>query len=197
MSPHRLCLAALLVLLGVPALAQSKSDSRPIGTYGNWKAYKFNDKDQPVCYMTMSKKFPAGKKLRRNEAFLMITHRPAENSKDVVSYVAGYMFKPLSSVTVDIGNKSFDLFTQKDTAWSRDAATDHALAAAIRDGANIKIAGTPEARGADPVTDILNLKGSAAAYQAIGKACGYPVEAPVKPKKAAPAKPGKKNTKHP
>ena len=132
--------------------------------------------------MTLATHFPPNKKkFKRGDAYLMITHRPAENSRNVVSYVAGYNFKTTSEVKLDIGKKSFDLFTQKDTAWSRDASTDHALAMAIRMAASLKITGTPEAKGATPVSDTLNLKGAAVAYAAISKACGYPADTPPKP----------------
>jgi len=162
------------------AAPSSKSAPKLLGTFGEWKANSYEG-DQAVCYMTLSVRFAPNKKVKRGMAWLTITHRPGENSKDVVSYASGYNFKLLSDVTATIGKKSFDLFTAKDTAWSRDSATDHALAAAIREGSSIKIAGTPDAKGAIMVTDTFSLKGAAAAYQAIGKACGYAVETPSKP----------------
>jgi len=137
-----------------------------------------------------------GKKLKRGDAFLMITHRPGENSKDVVSYKAGYNFKASSDVAVIAGKKSFDLFTDKDTAWSRDPGTDHALAAAIRSGSTLKITGSPSMKGVASVSDSIPLKGAAAAYDAISKACGYPVEAPPKPATKAATAHKKKSASH-
>jgi len=181
---------ALAALLSVPPAfaAETKSATKLLGTFGNWKAYSYGDKSDEVCYMTLATHFPVNKKFKREASFLMITHRPAENSKNVVSYVSGYNFKPTSEVKVDIGKKDFDLFTEKDTAWSRDSSTDHALAMAIRDGSSVKITGTPAAKGTSPISDTLNLKGAPAAYAAISKACGYPSDTPVKPSKAAPKK---------
>jgi hypothetical protein len=173
---------AAALALPLPGFAETKSATKLLGTFGGWKAYSYGTKDEPVCYMTLGTHFPPSKKFKREASFLMITHRPSENSKNVVSYVAGYNFKTTSEVTIELGKKSFDLFTQKDTAWSRDGATDHALALAIRDGASLKLTGTPSAKGAAPITDTLNLKGAAAAYAAIGKACG--VSEPI-PKPAA------------
>jgi hypothetical protein len=181
---------AALLMPSPGSAADTKAATKLLGTYGGWKAYVYGDKNDQVCYMTLATHFPPNKKMKRETSFLMITHRPAENSKNVVSYVAGYNFKATSEVKVDIGKKSYDLFTQKDTAWSRDASTDHAVALAIRDGSGVKITGTPAAKGATPVTDTLNLKGAAAAYQAIGKACGYPADTP--PKASKPATPAKK-----
>ncbi len=183
-----LCLA-IAITLPVSGFAQPPKSAAPklIGSFGNWKANTDGNGDQLTCYMTLPIHFAPNIKFKRGPAWLTITHRPGENSKDVVSYTAGYNFKSTSDVEVEIGKKSFDLFTQKDTAWSRDAATDHALAAAIRDGSRMTIKGEPAAKSIAAVTDTLDTKGAAAAYQAIGKACGYPDEsrpkAPVKKKK--------------
>lgn len=177
MTPSRFVFCFLLaVILTLPQTGFAESGGTPklLGTFGNWKAFSYGG-EKPVCYMTLATQVQS-KTFKRGETYLMITHRPAENIKDVVSYTAGYSFKSPSDVTVDAGKKSFDLFTQKDTAWSRDPTTDHALASAIRGNAKIKLTGTPAGKNAKPVSDTIDLKGASAAYQAINKACGYPVE---------------------
>jgi hypothetical protein len=158
--------------------------AKSLGTFGNWKAFSYTQNGQPVCYMTLAMKTTAGH-MKRGAAYLMITHRPGEGSKDVISFTSGYNFKPTSDVTAVIGKKSFDLFTETDTAWTRDPGSDHAMASAISQNNSIKITGTPAAKGTKPVSDAVDLKGSLQAYQAISKACGIPVETP--PKAAAPA----------
>ncbi len=172
-----------------PALAQQQNSAqKSLGTFGVWQAFAYKENDAPVCYMVKEAKFPTVKnaKMKRGPAFLMITHRPGENTKDVVSFVAGYNFRPATDVDITIGKETFDLFTSKDTAWSRDSKTDHALAAAIRNGGFMKVSATPAQTNMKNMTDNLDLKGAAAAYQAIGKACGY--EADAAPKAVAPKK---------
>jgi len=178
------------------ALAQPDSSQKSLGTYGAWQTFTYNEGKQPVCYMVKAAHFPVSKKKKfaRGPAYLMITHRPGENSKDVFNYVSGYNFKTGSDVTIHIGKSSFNLFTQKDSAWSRDAATDRALALAIRGNPNLKAIGTPAQKGMGTNTDTLDLKGAAAAYQAIGKACGLEVE-PVAKTPAKPASATKKKPK--
>jgi hypothetical protein len=182
-----LFLVLFLVSFIFPALAIAGSAQKSLGTFGVWQTYSYTDGDQPVCYMVKPAHIPApkNKKFKRGAAYLMITHRPGENSKDVVSYTSGYNFKSPSDVTVHIGKDTFDLFTQKDSAWSRDTKTDHALVAAIRSNGFMKVVGSP-AQNVSVITDTLDLKGSAAAYQAIGKACGLELENPPK----TPAKQG-------
>jgi len=168
-----------------PASAQSTSGQKSLGMFGAWRTYSYTENKQPVCYMAETVSFPKSKKFKRGSSYLMITERPAENSKDVVSFTSGYNFKAASDVKITVGKRLFHLFTTKDTAWSRDAGTDRVLTAAIRAGPAMKINGVPDQRGVGPVTDILNIKGAAQAYMAVAKACGIEVEAPPKP---APAR---------
>jgi hypothetical protein len=181
-----------LFLCTTSVWAQQNSAQKSLGSFGTWQAFSYKENDSPVCYMVKAAKFPTPKnaKLKRGATYLMITHRPGENNKDVVSYAAGYNFRPSTDVDIVIGKDSFNLFTNKDTAWSRDPKTDHALATAIRNNLSMKISAVPAQANMNKLTDSLDITGSAAAYQAIGKACGYEADTPSKP---APAK--KKKTK--
>ena len=180
---------AALLLLCAPAFAAATPQT--LGTFGFWRAFQVTENGQPVCYMTLTGKAPqpaaqkgkkgAAKQTSRGDITLMITHRPAEGSKDVVSYSAGTKFKPTSEASIHVGKADFNLFTQNDTAWSRDATTDHALTAAIRSMPSMTFSG--ESAKGDKLADTITLKGAAQAYAAIGKACG--VAAPEEPKPAA------------
>lgn len=171
------------VFVTTAAHAQQNSAQKSLGTFGSWQAFTYQENKDPVCYMVKTAKFPTPKnaKMKRGPAFLMITHRPGENNKDVVSYVAGYNFRPATNVDIKIGKNSFDLFTSKDTAWSRDSKTDQALAAAIRTNTTMKVSATPAQANMKNMTDTLDLTGAAQAYQAIGKACGYEADIPARP----------------
>lgn len=172
----------LMLTWVIPACAQQNSAQKSLGSFGVWKAFTYKENDQPVCYMVKEAQFPQPKKakLKRGPAYVMITHRPGENAKDVFSYSAGYNFKPATDAHITIGKNVFDLFTDKNTAWSRDSKTDHQLAQAIRTGSFMKVSGTPAQANMKNMSDTLDIKGAAAAYQAIGKACGYEVEMPTK-----------------
>lgn len=184
----RILFAALFVIsMTMPGVVRGNNAPHPLGSFGGWKAFSFEENKQPVCYMLQALHFSQRKTFKRGIGYVMITHRPSEGSKDVFSYTAGYTFKPESDVKITIGKKVFDLFTQNETAWSRDGITDHALAAAMRASPFMKVTGVPAQRGLTPVTDTVNLRGAAAAYQAIGKACGYPDDPPQKPAVKKPA----------
>ncbi len=171
------------------------SGQKLLGAFGNWRALSYEEKGSRVCYMTMTGKTAKIKNFSRSDARLIITHRPDEGSRDVVSFAAGYNFKPVSDAHAHIGKEDFNLFTANDTAWARDAATDRKLAAAIRHGTTLTLTGTPSSKKIrKDVTDTLNLSGALSAYNAISKACGYPEDKPP-PKAAKTAKKPHKEAK--
>jgi hypothetical protein len=178
-------------LAAVPALASPESAPKPLGAFGAWRAYVWNDNGEDICYMTLRARGAAMRgKIRRGPVTLMITERPAENSRDVVSYEAGYVFKPNSDLKISLGKSNFSLFTDKDTAWASSSMADHAFTQAMLKNPGLTALGTPAARGAGVVTDTIALQGAPEAYRAIAKACGMEIETPAKP-----AKSKKKSTK--
>ncbi len=173
----RYCLLTLLAIvtaytswqIGAPVSANA-AEPRLIGTFRDWSAYEFQDANGKVCYMASRPIKDEGNYTRRGEIYALITHRPEERSFDVVSFIAGYTHKAGSDVSVQIGSSSYDLFTQGDTAWTRDGETDRNLVQSIRQGNRMVTRGT-SSRGT-LTTDTYSLSGSSAAYDAISKACG-------------------------
>lgn len=166
-----------------------------LGKFGYWSAYTITEQGQPVCYMTLTAKPPPdkskkAKKTKRGDITIMITHRMQEGSINVFSYSAGTKLKSATEAVITIDKVKFDLFTQDDTAWSRDAQTDRALALAIRKGGTLTFTGL-NAKG-EKLGDVINLKGAGQAYQAISKPCGVVApEASRPPAKGAVKSPTK------
>lgn len=145
-------------------------EPRVLSVYGDWTAYVFTENGNKVCYMASQPTKAEGKYSKRGDIFALITHRPAEDSRDVFSYITGYTYKPNSNATVKIGSKTFSLFTQNDMAWTVDDKTDRDIAQAIRNGSNMVVTGR-SSRGT-LTTDTFSLKGSSAAHDAISRECG-------------------------
>lgn len=166
-------LAASLILgMFISAPAAHAAEPKLLGTYGDWAAYTFEENGNKVCYMASKPIKEEGDYTRRGDVFALVTHRPAEKSKNVFSYITGYTYKTNSDVTVTIdGNQRFTLFTHKDMAWANTAEDDNKLADALRKGSRFVVKGT-SSRGT-LTTDTFSLKGSSAAHDAISKACGY------------------------
>jgi Invasion associated locus B (IalB) protein len=166
-----LLLAATLPLRGERAAAQGAGEniSRLGGAQG-WQAYLDNTKGQKVCYLIgePSKSEPTSAK--RSKVFASVTHRPHDKISNEVSFNAGYLFKEGSDAELTVDTKKFELFTNKDAAWARDAATDKALVEALSKGKQAVIKGV-SARGT-ATTDTYTLAGFAQALGEIDKACG-------------------------
>jgi invasion protein IalB len=167
--------AALSLVLAV-LLASSKlvaaqgPDITKLGSAQGWEAYTDAGKGAKICYLIgkPSKSEPAGAK--RSAIFASVTHRPGEKRTNEVSFTSGYLFKEGSDADLAIDGKTFSLFTNKDGAWTRDAATDKAVVEALAKGKQAVIKGT-SARGT-ATTDTYALAGFAQALTQIDKACG-------------------------
>ena len=169
----------VLVAALSPALAQSAAQNKDapaeqgvtrLGSAEAWSAYSDTEKNRKICYLVgePSKVEPAGAK--RDKAQATVTHRPHEKVANEVSFKAGYAFKEGSDAELTVDGKKFSLFTNKDAAWSRDAATDKAVVAAMAKGKQAVFKGTSSHGTA--TTDIYALAGFAQALAQIDKACG-------------------------
>ena len=154
------------VLAASPAYA---GDPKLLATEGKWSAYSFIENKKKVCYILSQPQKAEGKYGSRGEAYALITNRPSDGSKNVFSYIAGYPYKPGSDVTVKVDGKSFTLFTQDDTAWAPDAATDTKIAEAMSKGSTMVVTGV-SARGTETL-DTYSLAGSGAAHKAMVTEC--------------------------
>lgn len=162
-------LTALLVTIGAGKEAFA-AEPRELGTFGKWSAFVFTEDGDKVCYMASQPDEDEGDYSRRGDIYALITHRPAEGTKNVFSYITGYPYKSGSDATVKIDGNTFTLFTQDETAWAPDATTDNRITDAIRKGYKMVVKGT-SSRGT-LTTDTFGLKGSSDAHDAISRECG-------------------------
>ena len=160
--------AAVGVFAALPhsALAQ---DAKSIGSFGDWDAYTRGTAGNQFCYM-VSKPKEASLRSRRGEIFFLVWHRPDKKEFDVVQLDIGYPFKKGSEAEVSVGSDSWVLFTREESAWTYKPEDDKELVAALRKGYRLTVRGTSERN--HPTRDSYSLKGTSAAFKAIGKACG-------------------------
>ena len=160
------------LLCAISLYSQSAHASKPrlLGTFGDWRAYTFQENGNKVCYMAAQEKTQVGNYTSRGDIYALITHRPAEKTKDVFSYISGYPYKAGSEVTIKVNGGTHKLFTQDEAAWAADAGADRALVQAIRQGSTMVVKGTSK-RGT-LTTDTFGLDGSSKAHQAITEECG-------------------------
>jgi hypothetical protein len=165
------CLRAAVVTFAAaclcPAWAQEPTS---LGTFVDWEAYTYKSKDSRVCYIySTPKKSEAGKKVKRDPIYFMVTHWPGRKVRSQVSTIIGYPFKESSLVKVSVDAKAFDLYTNGDMAWADRAETEKSIVDAMMTGASLTVSGT-SSRGTE-TTDTYSLNGVKAAMDKINSTC--------------------------
>ena len=165
-----ICTLAALLALALAPLAAAQT-VEPIGEAGKWRAYSFLEEGKKVCYMSAAPEKSEGNYKVRGEVHALVTHRPALESRDVVSLIVGYPLKPDADIVVVIDRKQkFALFADKETAWAPDDKTDRAMVQAMIKGSTMVVEGV-SSRGTK-TKDTYSLAGFGKMYQAISRACG-------------------------
>ena len=161
----------LMVWIILPCHAMKDPNLETLGVFGEWAAYTYHDEMGRICYMASQPIKSAGKYAKRDDVFLMVTHRPYEKAFDVVNVVAGYTYQNASKPTIAIDNKkAIALVSHEDTAWAKDDKTDAALVEQMKAGSNGVVRG--KSKRGTATTDTFSFKGFSKAYQAISEVCG-------------------------
>jgi Invasion associated locus B (IalB) protein len=172
----------LLIICALPVPGRAAEPKHParhaapppavqrLGGSGAWSAYLYKERSARVCYLAGGPQKSEPAKLKRRLPAAMVTHRPAENVANVVSFDVGTALKEGSDAALEVDGAHFDLFTKGDTAWSRTSELDRQIVEAMAKARQAIIKATP-AKG-PPITDIYSLSGFAPTLALIDKACG-------------------------
>ncbi len=169
----RIALAVALVTLvqtGHGLTPASAQEPEHLDIHRDWHTYTYRENNNLVCYMVSKPTKEEGEYSQRGDVYMLVTHRPAEASRDVISVITGYAYRPESDAAVSVGDSLFDLFTSQDTAWARDPTTDSLMITAMKAGTSMTVKGT-STRGT-LTTDTYSLLGFTAAYNQISRTCG-------------------------
>lgn len=105
---------------------------------------------------------------RRSEIRLYVTFAKGQKV-GTISFTGGYPFKDGSTVKVEVGNETFELFTEGESAWTADAAQDEKLLAVLKKGTNAVLTAV-SGRGTQ-TQDTFSLRGFTAAVEDAAKRC--------------------------
>jgi hypothetical protein len=164
----KICSFVLLCLPLAALPAHAVPELSPQATYEAWSLYSFTENGNPVCYLASRVMDSTATVPHRAASYVLITNRPAEGRKGVISVVAGYSYQEASPVVLAIGRKQFHLFPESDTAWAENTA-DPQIVAAIHIGTKMTVTGQPN--GGPETVDTYSLKGAAPALAALDQAC--------------------------
>jgi invasion protein IalB len=156
-----------------PPAAAPAGEAQPnlLGQYGDWGAYSATPGGRKVCFSIAKPKAsqtnPAGRK--RDQAYVFISDRPAENVRNEVSVIFGYPFKPSTDAAAEIGADKFAMYTLNDGAWIKNVAEEARMVDAMRKGSDLTVKGV-SGHGTES-TDQYSLKGLSQALDRASQEC--------------------------
>jgi hypothetical protein len=177
-------LSLALATIAVTAAAADEVDSRGEpsleGAFNDWSLYELQENGNPICYLSSGLERSSDNVARHRPAVVLITNRPAEARRGVVSVDPGYIYEDSGTVLMSIGRRQFHLYPKGGQAWAEDA-DDQQIIAAIRGGSTLVVTG--RMKGGPATTDTFSLRGFGTALAALDRACPIAGATPA----AAPA----------
>jgi hypothetical protein len=166
----RIVALAVLGAFAGPSLAQESTNN--VANTSDWSV--FVDGTPQECWAVSSPKETVNTRdgapvsVQRGEILLFVTY-PKGGAAGVISFSGGYPFAGGSSVKLEVGAQSFDLFTDGEWAWPGTPADDATILAALKAGGTAKLTGR-SGRGTQ-TEDTFSLIGFSAAVDEATKRC--------------------------
>ena len=120
-----------------------------------------------TCLLPARRSSPVS--VRRGDILLFVSYRPAAGVNGEVSFTGGYPFADGSTVTLAVGDTSFELFTDGEWAWPASPGDDARIMTAMKRGTNAVLTAR-SARGTQ-TQDTFSLLGFTAAAEEAERRC--------------------------
>lgn len=162
----------MMALATGPAVAQEESTNR-VAAQTDWSV--FVETDPQECWGVSAPKETVNTRdgrvvaVRRGDILLFVTYRPNAEVAGEVSFTGGYPFADGSTVTLEIDDSTFELFTDGEWAWPATAGDDARIMTAMKRGVNAILTGR-SARGTT-TKDTFSLLGFTAAVEEAERRC--------------------------
>jgi len=163
--------SALIAMMATGAMAQQSTNR--VAAKTDWSVFV---EDSPTeCWAVSSPKETVNTKdgrvvaVRRSEILLFVSFRPGSGIKSELSFTGGYPFAKGSTVTAQIGDTTYELFTSGENAWPASTAEDAKIIAAMKRGSTVLLTGR-SSRGT-VTKDKFSLLGFTAAVEEAAKRC--------------------------
>lgn len=164
--------AIALLCYGSFAVAQEQSTNR-VFAKTDWSVFVEDNPTQ--CWVVSSPKETINTKdgrvvaVNRGDILMFVSFWPGSQKLGEVSFTGGYPFGDGSTVTLQIGDSRFELFTSGETAWAASPADDAKIITAMKRGADAVISGV-SSRGTN-TKDSFSLLGFTAALEDAENRC--------------------------
>ena len=149
----------------------SASEKIQIEQFNDWSVLRQETDAGRLCYITSEPIEKKGDydKANRGETRVFVTHGPGKAERDVVSIVAGYVFKSQSEVELSVDGNKQSFFTLEDRAWSFGQDEDKKIIRNMKRGNKLSVSGV-SSRG-NKTFDVYSLSGFTKAKQMLDKIC--------------------------
>lgn len=164
---------AIAWVMASGAFAQDVSDNR-VAVKTDWNV--FVEENPTECWSVSIPKETVNTRegrpvaVNRGDILLFVAYRPSENVAAEVSFKGGYEFRDGSTVTVEIGDSSFEFFTSGENSWPASAEDDAKVITAMKRGAQAVVTGVSQ-RSNTVTKDTFSLLGFTAALDEAEKRC--------------------------
>ncbi len=154
------------------ATAQESSENR-VAANTDWAVYV--EADPKECWAvsapvnTNNTRDGQPVTVRRGEIQMIVFYRPSENVAGQVMFAGGYPFASGSTVSVQVGDTTLEMFTEGEFAWPASAEDDAKFVAAMKRGADAVVTGR-SGRGTQ-TQDTFSLLGFTAAVDEAASQC--------------------------
>ncbi|MEJ6393359.1 invasion associated locus B family protein [Gymnodinialimonas sp. 2305UL16-5] len=174
-APRSLALLLSLILVTGTAFAQDEEVSTNIvGSETDWSV--FVETDPAQCWVvstpanTVNTRDGQEVEVNRGEIMMFVTYWPSDERLGEVSFTGGYPFADGSTVSVEIGSDSFELFTEGEMAWAQSPEDDNQIIRAMRSGSEALL--TAQSSRGTQTADTFSLLGFSAAIEDAEARCG-------------------------
>ena len=163
---------AAAVLTAGSAFAQEESDNR-VAANTDWSVFVESDPNE--CWAvsapteTVNTRDGSVVTVRRGDIRLIVFYRPAENVVGQVMFAGGYPFASGSTVSLEVGGQTYEMFTEGETAWPASPEDDAKFVAAMKSGSEAVVVGR-SGRGTE-TKDTFSLLGFTAAVEEAASRC--------------------------
>jgi hypothetical protein len=149
-----------------PAAAQSV---KQLGSFRDWSAYSAASGNGQICFAVAQPASVDPSPDGYTQAYLYLTHRPAENINYELNLIAGFTLAADQPATLSVAGQTYPLLVKDDAAWLEDPAQGDNLAGVMRAGTTVVIDVTSD-KGIK-VEETFSLAGATAASRAISSSC--------------------------
>ena len=154
------------------AFAQEESDNR-ISANTDWSVFVESDPNE--CWAVSAPKETVNSRdgntvtVRRGDIRLIVFYRPTEDVTGQVMFTGGYPFASGSTVSIQVGDTTFQMFTEGETAWPATPEDDVKFVAAMKRGSSAVL--TARSGRGTQTQDTFSLLGFTAAVEEAANRC--------------------------